>query len=212
MSGRTPATQCLILGLPRGGRMRAVGVSLPLGQAVRHELLPLLQPAGDTQAELPGTVGGLPGADPVHCRPLIPDVVVEIEADQTGPREGRSRSRRAALSQGTDIRIVASARLADRTAGHAVPRSVRTPRGTAHAVCIPWADDEITDADHAWVKEHHSGLALLHRVGPRCGLNNDDSAALTAWGDRLSTDGGRIQWRGTRVDRDDGADHAMARS
>lgn len=57
--------------------------------------------------------------------------------------------RRAALSQGSDIRIVVCARLADRTAGHAVPRSVRTPRGTAHAVCIPWVDDEITDADHA---------------------------------------------------------------
>jgi hypothetical protein len=64
-----------------------VGVSLPLGQAVRRELLPLLRPAGDTEAELPGTVGGLPGADPVRYRPVVPEVVVEIEAEQIGPRE-----------------------------------------------------------------------------------------------------------------------------
>ncbi|WP_329327108.1 hypothetical protein [Streptomyces mirabilis] len=105
VSGRTPATQCLILGLPhRGGQMRAVGVSLPLGQAVRHELLPLLRPAGDTEAELPGTVGGLPGADPVYYRPVIPDVVVEIEADQTGPRElGRFRHRPRVLRVRGDL-------------------------------------------------------------------------------------------------------------
>ncbi|MEN1882358.1 hypothetical protein ACWDBO_50950 [Streptomyces mirabilis] len=107
VSGRTPATQCFILGLPhRGGqmRMRAVGVSLPLGQAVRHELLPLLRPAGDTEAELPGTVGGLPGADPVYYRPVIPDVVVEIEADQTGPRElGRFRHRPRVLRVRGDL-------------------------------------------------------------------------------------------------------------
>ncbi|MFK0022856.1 hypothetical protein [Streptomyces sp. NPDC090798] len=107
VSGRTPATQCLILGLPhRGGRIRAVGVSLPLGQTVRHELLPLLRPAGDTEAELPGTVGGLPGADPVHYRPVIPDVVVEIEADQAGPREfGRFRHRPRVLRIRADMRV-----------------------------------------------------------------------------------------------------------
>ncbi|WP_329374743.1 hypothetical protein [Streptomyces sp. NBC_01483] len=95
VSGRTPATQCLILGLPRAdGRMRAVGVSLPLAQTVRSELVPLLEPAGEDQAELPGTVGGLPGADPVRYRPVIASVVVEIEADQRRPLEfGRFRHR-----------------------------------------------------------------------------------------------------------------------
>ncbi|MFE4206105.1 hypothetical protein ACFRSX_32695 [Streptomyces goshikiensis] len=95
ISGRTPGTQCLVLGLPRGdGRMRAVGVSLPLTQAVRRQLAPLLQPAGEDEAELPGTVGGLPGADPVRYRPVVASVVVEIEADQKRPLEfGRFRHR-----------------------------------------------------------------------------------------------------------------------
>ncbi|WP_151484881.1 hypothetical protein [Streptomyces albicerus] len=107
VSGRTPATQCLILGLPRsGGRMRAVGVSLPLKQEVRHELLPLLRPAGATEAELPGTVGGLPGAAPVRYRPVIPEVVVEVEADQTKPREfGRFRHRPRVLRVRGDMRV-----------------------------------------------------------------------------------------------------------
>ncbi|MER5820737.1 hypothetical protein ABT086_00025 [Streptomyces mirabilis] len=107
VSGRTPATQCLILGLPRsGGRMRAVGVSLPLGQAVRRELLPLLRPAGAPEAELPGTVGGLPGADPVRYRPVVPEVVMEIEADQAAPREfGRFRHRPRVLRVRGDTRV-----------------------------------------------------------------------------------------------------------
>lgn len=29
-----------------------------------------------------------------------------------------------------------------------------------------WADDEITDADRAWVSAHHCERALLHRVDP----------------------------------------------
>jgi ATP-dependent DNA ligase len=107
VSGRTPATQCLVLGLPHpAGRMRAVGVSLPLGQAVRHELLPLLRPAGDTEAELPGSVGGLPGSDPVRYRPVIPDVVVEIEADRPLPREfGRFRHRPRVLRVRGDMTV-----------------------------------------------------------------------------------------------------------
>ncbi|WP_371541204.1 hypothetical protein OG266_00160 [Streptomyces sp. NBC_00554] len=44
-----------------------------------------------------------------------------------------------------------------------------------------WIDDEITEADRAWVKEHYDGPALLHRIDPRCGLAIDDFAALTAW-------------------------------
>ncbi|MBY8849545.1 hypothetical protein K7G98_14090 [Saccharothrix sp. MB29] len=44
-----------------------------------------------------------------------------------------------------------------------------------------WVDDEITDADRAWVATHHTGPALLHRVDPRRGLADADFAALGAW-------------------------------
>lgn len=95
VSGRTLNTQCLARGLPRpDGRMRAVGVSLPLTPGVRRELLPLLHPAGESVVELSGTVGGLPGAAPVPYFPVMASVVVEIEADQEGPTEfGRFRHR-----------------------------------------------------------------------------------------------------------------------
>ncbi|MET9650905.1 HAD domain-containing protein [Streptomyces sp. NPDC006460] len=48
-----------------------------------------------------------------------------------------------------------------------------------------WVDDEPTDADRAWVAAHHPGEALLHRVDPRRGLDEDDYAALDAWLDRV---------------------------
>ncbi len=44
-----------------------------------------------------------------------------------------------------------------------------------------WVDDEITDADRAWVAAHHPGRALLYRVDPRFGLRDADFAALDAW-------------------------------
>ncbi|MFI5843762.1 HAD domain-containing protein [Catenuloplanes sp. NPDC051500] len=44
-----------------------------------------------------------------------------------------------------------------------------------------WVDDEITDADRAWVSTHHPGHALLHRVDPRLGLTDADYAALDDW-------------------------------
>ncbi|MFD7757504.1 hypothetical protein [Streptomyces sp. NPDC059757] len=43
-----------------------------------------------------------------------------------------------------------------------------------------WIDDEVTEADRTWVKEHHDGPALLHRLYPRCGRAIDDFAELTA--------------------------------
>ncbi|QEV50665.1 hypothetical protein CP981_02370 [Streptomyces platensis] len=43
-----------------------------------------------------------------------------------------------------------------------------------------WVGDEITAADRACVTGHHNGPALLHRVDPRCGLDDDDFVALTA--------------------------------
>lgn len=93
VTGRTPAAQALVLGRPKGGRMRAVGVSLPLAQQVRLAVAPLLHAAGGGMRELPGTVGGLPGADPVRFLPVKPEVVVEIEVDQARLEFGRYRHR-----------------------------------------------------------------------------------------------------------------------
>ena len=44
-----------------------------------------------------------------------------------------------------------------------------------------WVDDEITDADRAWVAAHHGGRALLHRVDPRRGLAEADFTVLDSW-------------------------------
>lgn len=56
--------------------------------------------------ELPGTVGGLPSAEPVWYLPVVPEVVVEIEADQSGPHEfGRFRHRPRVLRVRGDIRV-----------------------------------------------------------------------------------------------------------
>ncbi|MFG2102880.1 HAD domain-containing protein [Micromonospora echinaurantiaca] len=44
-----------------------------------------------------------------------------------------------------------------------------------------WVDDEISDADRAWVTANHPGRALLHRVDPRAGLCDADFAAIARW-------------------------------
>ncbi|GAA3486891.1 hypothetical protein GCM10018987_09700 [Streptomyces cremeus] len=44
-----------------------------------------------------------------------------------------------------------------------------------------WLDDDITDADHAWVEAHQPGHALLHRVDPRHGLTDEDFTVLDHW-------------------------------
>ncbi|MEU3839305.1 HAD domain-containing protein [Streptomyces sp. NPDC028635] len=61
------------------------------------------------------------------------------------------------------------------------PEIVAWAQGRAFA----WVDDEITEADRVWVKDHHDGPSLLHRVDPRRGLTMDDFAVLTAWAARL---------------------------
>jgi hypothetical protein len=50
-----------------------------------------------------------------------------------------------------------------------------------------WVDDELTDADRAWVAARHPAPALLHRVDHRYGLTDADLAALDTWlgGSRL---------------------------
>jgi hypothetical protein len=44
-----------------------------------------------------------------------------------------------------------------------------------------WVDDEITDADRAWVSANHPSRALLHHVEASRGLADEDFAALDQW-------------------------------
>lgn len=101
-----PAYQALVLAQPdQHGRLRTVGVTLPIGDRLRREIAPLLQPAGPAR-ELPGTVGGLPGADPIPYLPVEPTTVVEIEADQETPTEfGRFRHRPRAVRTRQDLGV-----------------------------------------------------------------------------------------------------------
>jgi hypothetical protein len=59
----------------------------------------------------------------------------------------------------------------------------KTPPVVAWAKGRPfaWIDDEITDADHAWVRAHHDGPALLHRIDARTGLTVSDFGLLANW-------------------------------
>jgi hypothetical protein len=63
----------------------------------------------------------------------------------------------------------------------------KTPQVVAWAEgrSFAWVDDEITDADSAWVRDHHDGPALLHRIDPRIGLTADDFALLAAWAESV---------------------------
>lgn len=108
VTGTSPATQALVLGLPSPrGALRAVGVGLPLSAALRHQLAGLLDPqGGGARSELPGTVGGLPGAPPVSYLPVRPEVVVEIEADQPAASEfGRFRHRPRVVRVREDLAV-----------------------------------------------------------------------------------------------------------
>ncbi|MBV1853246.1 hypothetical protein [Catellatospora tritici] len=49
-----------------------------------------------------------------------------------------------------------------------------------------WVDDDVTDADVAWVAAHHGGPALVHRVDPKHGLRAGDFAALASWAGVMS--------------------------
>jgi hypothetical protein len=44
-----------------------------------------------------------------------------------------------------------------------------------------WIDDEITDTDRRWVRAHHQGRALLHRVDPLRGLTEADFTHIRQW-------------------------------
>ncbi|MGW7444964.1 ATP-dependent DNA ligase [Kitasatospora sp. NPDC054795] len=99
-----PGRQAAVLSRPDAeGRLRPVGVSLPLPSGLRRELVPLLRPAGDRLAELPGTVGGLPGSPPITYLPVVPEVVVEIVTDQERPEFGRYRHRPRIVRRRTNL-------------------------------------------------------------------------------------------------------------
>jgi hypothetical protein len=49
-----------------------------------------------------------------------------------------------------------------------------------------WIDDEINQADEAYVAAHHDGPVLLHHVHPAKGLVPADFAALRHWADELT--------------------------
>jgi len=51
----------------------------------------------------------------------------------------------------------------------------------ANGRAFAWVDDEITNADRAWVSEHHPGSAFLQRIDPRHGLVPGDFMVLAAW-------------------------------
>lgn len=95
ITGTTPEQQAAVIAQPDArGRLRPVGVTLPLGTRLRAELAPLLRPAGEGLAELPGTVAGLPGQPSFLYQPVLPDVILEIETAQATPTEfGRFRHR-----------------------------------------------------------------------------------------------------------------------
>ncbi|MEU1147517.1 HAD domain-containing protein [Streptomyces sp. NPDC005863] len=57
----------------------------------------------------------------------------------------------------------------------------RTLVDRAAGRAFAWVDDEMSEADRAWVAAHHQGRALLHRVDPRHGLRDADFRTLDAW-------------------------------
>ncbi|MFB7673203.1 hypothetical protein ACFC26_17515 [Kitasatospora purpeofusca] len=89
-----PAHQALVLAQPNAnGRLRPVAVTLPVGAALRTEIAPLLHPEGEVR-DLPQTVEGLPGSGHRgRYLPVLPEVVLEVQADQEAPEFGRFRHR-----------------------------------------------------------------------------------------------------------------------
>ncbi|MFI6537940.1 hypothetical protein ACIBHY_36190 [Nonomuraea sp. NPDC050547] len=57
----------------------------------------------------------------------------------------------------------------------------RTLVAWAAGRAFAWVDDEITNADRAWVSVNHPGRALLHRVDARLGLTGADYLVLDEW-------------------------------
>ncbi len=53
-----------------------------------------------------------------------------------------------------------------------------------------WVDDDITEADRAYVAARHPGPALLHRIHPARGLRGEDFELPAGWAADLTTGGG----------------------
>ncbi|GAA3091816.1 HAD domain-containing protein [Streptomyces rectiviolaceus] len=64
---------------------------------------------------------------------------------------------------------------------HGLHWKTRPLLGWAAGRPFVWVDDEISEADRAWVAAHHSGPALLYRIDPGRGLTEEDFAAIGAW-------------------------------
>ncbi|MET9734372.1 HAD domain-containing protein [Streptomyces sp. NPDC006458] len=64
----------------------------------------------------------------------------------------------------------------------------KTRHVLAHAAGRPfaWVDDELRDADRAYVADHHPASALLHRIDARHGLRTPDFTTLRAFAHALS--------------------------
>lgn len=85
----------LVLGQPSpSGRWRVQGLSHPVAPALGAELATQLRldESHPETAQLPSSVGGLPGAPPITYLPVRPDVIVEITVD-TAIDHGRHRHR-----------------------------------------------------------------------------------------------------------------------
>ncbi|WP_035804621.1 HAD domain-containing protein [Kitasatospora mediocidica] len=68
----------------------------------------------------------------------------------------------------------------------------KTPEIVAWVAGRPfaWVDDEIGEADRAWVRAHHPGPALLRRVDPKLGLLPEDFAALRRFAEEQAAEPG----------------------
>jgi hypothetical protein len=66
-----------------------------------------------------------------------------------------------------------------------------------------WIDDEINQADEAYVAEHHDGQALLHHVHPAKGLLAADFETLSRWAATLDAPDACLAGNGT------GGDHQI---
>lgn len=95
----------LILGHPTSAGWHTTGISQPVPPQVRIAIAAALQPDEQhpERATLPGVAAGLPGSDPITYLPVLPTVVVEIEAD-TAIEYGRWRHRPTVLRIRPDLR------------------------------------------------------------------------------------------------------------
>jgi len=80
-----------------------------------------------------------------------------------------------------ELPVVCWPDLSDAPPSHGLHWKTRTLLGWSAGRAFAWADDEITAADQNWVAARHPAPALLQRIDPRCGITDQDFAALDAW-------------------------------